>query len=41
MIILDEAAANVAPENEKELMGQDEIYRWFVQAREVAVGWRL
>lgn len=41
IVILDEATANVDPENEKELMQQEGIYRRFVDAREQAVSWKL
>lgn len=41
IVILDEATANVDPENEKQLMQQEGIYRRFVDAREQAVSWKL
>lgn len=40
-IILDEATANVDPEDEKELMTQEGIYRRFITGREQAVRWKL
>ena len=41
IIILDEATANVDPENEKALMAQGSTYRRFIIGREQAVGWKL
>ena len=40
-ILLDEATANVDPEDEKELMAQEGIYRRFITGREQAVRWKL
>ena len=40
-IIPDEATANVDPENEKELMAQEGVYRRFITGREQAVRWKL
>lgn len=41
IIILDEATANVDPENERELMRQDGIYRRFVESRELAASRKI
>ena len=39
IIILDEATANVDPENEKELT--EAIYKNFVSGRKKAVSWKI